>query len=308
VNAPLVVLDDVRKEFRRRRRTHVAVDGLSLTVERGEVVGYLGPNGAGKSTTIKLLTGILVATSGTVRVAGLDPHEQRRQLAKRVGVVFGQRTQLWWDLPLRESFALHRHIWDVPAQRHAENLVRFVELLDLGSFLDTPVRSLSLGQRMRGDLTMALLHDPELVYLDEPTIGLDIVAKAAIRSFLAEMNRERGLTVLLTTHDLGDVERLCERVVVIDHGRVAYDGALSSLVQQLGSGRVLVVTLAEVAPPISVDGAEVVKTDGPRQWLQMQQPAAAVVAEVMAAHDVLDLAIEEPSVEDVITRLYGTSG
>jgi ABC-2 type transport system ATP-binding protein len=308
MSAPLVVLDDVRKEFRRRRRTHVAVDGLSLTVERGEVVGYLGPNGAGKSTTIKLLTGILVATSGTVRVAGLDPHEQRRQLAKRVGVVFGQRTQLWWDLPLRESFALHRHIWGVPAQRHAENLVRFIELLDLGPFLDTPVRSLSLGQRMRGDLTMALLHDPELVYLDEPTIGLDIVAKAAIRSFLAEMNRERGLTVLLTTHDLGDVERLCERVVVIDHGRVAYDGALTSLVQQLGSGRVLVVTLAEVAPPISVDGAEVVKTDGPRQWLQMQQPAAAVVAEVMAAHDVLDLAIEEPSVEDVITRLYGTSG
>jgi ABC-2 type transport system ATP-binding protein len=303
----LVELREVRKEFRRRRKVFVALDDVSLDVERGEMIGYLGPNGAGKSTTVKLLTGILVATAGRVRVAGLDPHRSRRELARRVGVVFGQRTQLWWDLPLRESFAVHRHIWDVPADRHAQNLATFTDLLELGPFLDTPVRSLSLGQRMRGDLTMALLHDPELVYLDEPTVGLDVVAKAAVRHFLAEINRERGTTVLLTTHDLGDVERLCKRVVVIDQGRVAYDGSLASLVETYGRGRTLVVTLADAAPPITVAGATVAKVDGPKQWLTPATPdaLASVVAAVMATHDVVDLAIEEPSVEEVITRLYG---
>src|SRR5438552_7927981 len=176
-----------------------------------------------------MLTGILVPSGGTIRVVGLDPSRRRVELARRIGVVFGQRTQLWWDLPLRDSFDLLRYVYRVPARRHAENLAGFIDLLDMGPFLDTPVRQLSLGQRMRGDLTAALLHDPEIVYLDEPTIGLDVVSKAQVREFLASVNRERGTTVLLTTHDLADIERLRPRLLVIDHGPVIYDGGLAEL-------------------------------------------------------------------------------
>ncbi|MGH3071654.1 MAG: ABC transporter ATP-binding protein, partial [Gaiellaceae bacterium] len=223
----MIQLRDVYKRFvvraktgrlRRERREVRAVDGISYEIEPGAMVGYLGPNGAGKSTTVKMLTGILVPSAGEIRVAGLDPSRQRIELTRRIGVVFGQRSQLWWDLPLADSFDLLRHIYRVPAARHRENLDRFTEVLGLGPFLDTPVRQLSLGQRMRGELTAALLHDPEVIFLDEPTIGLDVVAKQRVRQFLVELNRERGVTVLLTTHDLGDIERLCSRLVVIDQG------------------------------------------------------------------------------------------
>src|SRR5260370_1769255 len=189
-----------------------AVQDLSLRVESGEIIGLVGPNGAGKSTTIKMLTGILMPRAGEVRVAVFNPLHQRREMASHIGVVFGQRTQLWWDLPLIDSLSLLRHLYRVPEDRHRANLARLRELLDLDEFIDTPVRQLSLGQRMRGDLTAALLHDPELLYLDEPTIGLDVVAKARIREFLLAINAERGVTVLLTTHDMDDVETLCPRM------------------------------------------------------------------------------------------------
>jgi ABC-2 type transport system ATP-binding protein len=293
-----------RNGLRFTRTEHRAVDDVTFTVEAGEFVGYLGPNGAGKSTTIKMLTGILVPTSGRVSVDRLDPSRERILLARRVGVVFGQRTQLWWDLPLRESFDLLRHIYRVPASTAAANVARFTELLDLGPFLDTPVRQLSLGQRMRGDLAAAFLHEPSLVYLDEPTIGLDVIAKAAIRGFLATENRERGTTVLLTSHDLADIERLCPRVMVIDQGRLVHDGPLTDLVQRLGSGRILVVTTPEPVPPIAVDGASVSKVDGPRQWLRFDGNPADVIAAVVASTAVVDLSIEEPSIEQVISRLY----
>jgi ABC-2 type transport system ATP-binding protein len=205
-------------------REVVAVRDISLSIARGEMVACLGPNGAGKSTTIKMLTGILVPSGGAAYVFGLNPHRQRRAVAQRIGVVFGQRTQLWWDLPLRDSFHLLRYIYRIPAHRYATNLSMFSELLELHEFLDTPVRQLSLGQRMRGDLAAALLHDPEVLYLDEPTIGLDVVAKHRVRSFLRELNRERGVTVLLTTHDMADVERLCSRLLIIDHGQLLFDG------------------------------------------------------------------------------------
>ncbi|GII93786.1 ABC transporter ATP-binding protein [Sinosporangium siamense] len=214
-----------------RRERHVvhAVRDLTFSVAPGEFVGYLGPNGAGKSTTIKMLTGILTPTTGRVRVAGLDPSRRRTALARRIGVVFGQRTTLWWDLPLRDSFELVRHLYNVDQGDFRRRLAELEELLDLGSFLHIPVRQLSLGQRMRGDLAAALLHAPSVLVLDEPTIGLDVVSKAALRAFLRELNAERGTTVLLTTHDLGDVERLCSRVMVIDHGRLSFDGTLGDL-------------------------------------------------------------------------------
>src|SRR4051812_19780537 len=218
-----------RARFRRTRRNVEAVDGISFRVERGELLGYLGPNGAGKSTTVKMLTGILVPSDGHVRVAGLEPSRQRIQLARRIGAMFGQRVQLWWDLPLVESFELLRHIYRVPADRYRANLARFRDVLDLDPFLHTPDRQLSLGQRIRGELTAAMLHEPELLFLDEPTIGLDVVAKQRVRDFLVEINRERGVTVLLTTHDLGDIERLCERLLVIDQGSLIGDGGIGEL-------------------------------------------------------------------------------
>ncbi|MGW4425179.1 ABC transporter ATP-binding protein [Streptosporangium sp. NPDC004631] len=229
----MIEVDRVGRSFtvgRRRARTTVhAVRDLSFTVEAGEFVGYLGPNGAGKSTTIKMLTGILAPTSGRIQVAGLDPTRRRTALARRIGVVFGQRTTLWWDLPLRDSFTLVRHLYKVDRVVFHRRLGELSDLLGLAEFMNTPVRQLSLGQRMRGDITAALLHDPAVLVLDEPTIGLDVVSKAAMREFLRLLNADRGTTVLLTTHDLGDIEKLCRRVMVIDHGSLTFDGTLDDL-------------------------------------------------------------------------------
>jgi ABC-2 type transport system ATP-binding protein len=221
-------------------------------------------------------------------------------------VVFGQRTTLWWDLPLRDSFDLLQKIYRTDPARHRANLAEFVELLGLDELLDTPVRQLSLGQRMRGDITAALLHDPEILYLDEPTIGLDVVSKGRLRDFLRTLNAERGTTLLLTTHDLKDIEALCSRVIVIDHGTSVYDGTLAGLHRQGGSTRTLVVDLVDETPPISVAGATVRRMEGPRQWLSFPADASAapVVAAVVAAYDVADLSVQEPDIEDVIRELY----
>jgi ABC-2 type transport system ATP-binding protein len=291
----------------RRRRTEVkAVSGVSFRIQPGEMVGYIGPNGAGKSTTIKMLTGILVPTSGHLQVAGVNPSTDRLRLARQIGVVFGQRTTLWWDLPLRDSFALLRRIYDIPADRYRHNLATFTELLDLTDLLDVPVRQLSLGQRMRGDIAAALLHDPKILYLDEPTIGLDIVSKARLREFLRRINATEKVTVLLTTHDLVDIEQLCRRVMVIDSGRLVYDGSLADLQSVGGAARTLVVDLAEPAGPLRVEGAEVTRIDGPRQWLRFPADASAapLVSDIAARYALADLSIHEPAIEDVITRLY----
>ncbi|MEU8436932.1 ATP-binding cassette domain-containing protein [Streptomyces sp. NPDC029216] len=305
---------DVRRRaglLRREKRQVRAVDGISFEVARGEVVGYIGPNGAGKSTTIKMLTGILTPSGGRLRVAGIDPSRERMRLAHRIGVVFGQRTTLWWDLPLKDSYGLMRRMYRIPEFRFRENLDRCVERLDLGALLDVPVRQLSLGQRMRGDIAAALLHDPEVLYLDEPTIGLDVVSKARVRGFLRQLNEELGTTVLLTTHDLQDIEQLCERVMVIDHGRLMYDGALGGL-HAMGEGgeRTLVVDLERELPPLEVAGARVVRVEGPRQWLAFpaRESAAPLVAAVAARYPLLDLSVREPDIEDVIARMYAGRG
>ncbi|MFG3259025.1 ATP-binding cassette domain-containing protein [Streptomyces sp. NPDC048172] len=293
--------------FRRTKQEVRAVDGISFSVPRGEMVGYIGPNGAGKSTTIKMLTGILTPSGGRLRVAGIDPSRERTRLVRRIGVVFGQRTTLWWDLPLRDSFDLVRRMYRVPEPRYRENLERCVELLELDELLDAPVRQLSLGQRMRGDITAALLHDPDVLYLDEPTIGLDVISKARVREFLSGLNAEKGTTVLLTTHDLTDIEQLCKRVMVIDHGRLMYDGALAGLHEVGESERTLVVDLERELPPIEgVSGARTVRTEGPRQWLAFPASASAapIVSQVADGYPLVDLSVREPDIEDVIARMY----
>jgi ABC-2 type transport system ATP-binding protein len=310
-----IELDRVEKVFDVRRKTGFmrgerrqvrAVDSISFTVARGEMVGYIGPNGAGKSTTIKMLTGILTPSAGRLRVAGIDPSRERTRLAHRIGVVFGQRTTLWWDLPLIDSYRLAHRMYRIPDTRYRENLDRCVELLELGDLLDVPVRQLSLGQRMRGDIAAALLHDPDVLYLDEPTIGLDVISKARVREFLRDLNAERGTTVLLTTHDLQDIEQVCDRVMVIDHGRLMYDGPLAGLHEVGESERTLVVDLERELPPVEAPPARVVKVEGPRQWLAFpaSESAAPLVARIAAEYPMVDLSVREPDIEAVIAKMY----
>jgi ABC-2 type transport system ATP-binding protein len=237
----------IGKGIRRETKVVNAVQGFNLHVTRGEMVGFIGPNGAGKSTTIKMITGVLAPSTGNIRVLDLTPLTHRRQLTKQLGVVFGQRSQLWWDLPVEDSFSLLRHVYKRTQQQHQFALNELVELFELSSFIDSPVRSLSLGQRMRAEIAAALLHQPDLLVLDEPTIGLDVVAKAAVRSALSAMNKARNVTMLLTTHDLADIEQLCDRVVIIDHGRIVEDGPLNTVTARYGP----TATLEEIVTTIS---------------------------------------------------------
>ncbi len=321
MSAPIIELTELRRTFVvrrkaghwRRERTEVhAVDGISLSVQPGEAVGYIGANGAGKSTTIKMLTGILVPSSGSVRTCDLDPVPQRRRLAAEIGVVFGQRSQLWWDLPLRDSFrilgALHRIDAAVARTRAAE----LVDRLDLERLLDTPVRQLSLGERMRGEVAAALLHRPRLLVLDEPTIGLDMVSKERLRRFLVEEREAVGTTLLLTTHDMSDIERLCERVLVVDRGRLVHDGTLAVLAETVALDRVLVVDLPGPHADLEVPGVRHAGSElgGQRQRLAFdprQTTAARVLAAVGAQVEVVDLTLSEPAIEDVVRTLYSRS-
>lgn len=290
-----------------------AVDNISFDIAPGEIVGCIGPNGAGKSTTIKMLTGVLTPSSGDLNVAGFTPWNERRQLARRIGVVFGQRTQLWWDLPLSESLELLQFIYRVPADRFKQNYAMATEVLDLDPFLATPVRQLSLGQRMRGDLAAALLHEPQILYLDEPTIGLDMVAKTRIREFLSELNASSGVTILLTTHDLADIERLCKRIVVIDHGRIVHDGDLTQLRADFSSTRRLIVDFD--ATPTITGGFDdpslaIAQQDGPRVKVSFDRTlhSAPEILTMMGAYgSIRDMSIEDPGIEEVIRHLYASS-
>jgi ABC-2 type transport system ATP-binding protein len=295
-----------------RRRTVVAVDDLTLRIEAGESVGYIGANGAGKSTTIKMLTGILVPTRGTVTTCGLRPVPDRRRLAREVGVVFGQRTQLWWDLPVRESLRILAAIHSLGPAAERARTEELVERLELAEFLGTPVRQLSLGQRMRVEVAAALLHSPRLVILDEPTIGLDVLSKQRLREFLVEERSVHGTTLLLTTHDMGDVERLCDRILLVDRGSLVFDGTLPGLSRTVGAERVLVVDLAEP----TADLADVPDTrhlgsegNGLRQRLAFDPEtttAARVLAALAGRAEIVDLAIEEPQIEEIVRRIYAS--
>lgn len=319
-DGPIVELRDLTRTFKVRRKdatsrrrvstTLAAVDRMTFQIAPGESVGYIGANGAGKSTTIKMLCGILVPTSGSVRTCGLDPLKSRRELARRVGVVFGQRSQLWWDLPLRESFSILAAIHRLDAEQATRRTDELVDQLQMSATLDIPVRQLSLGQRMRAEIAAALLHSPALLILDEPTIGLDVVSKGRLREFLIAERASRGTTLLLTTHDMGDIERLCERVLVVDHGRLAYDGTLPGLAATVGAQRVLVVDLVEpTADLLGIPGTAHLgsEAEGLRQRLGFDAEtttAADVLAQVALRAELRDLSIEEPEIEDVVRRIY----
>ncbi len=297
--------------FSSRKTTLTAVDRISFDLARGEMVGYIGPNGAGKSTTIKILTGILTPTSGEVDCGGFVPWRDRRAYTKSIGVVFGQRTQLWWDIAVVESFQLLKEIYGVAEADYRRRMAVFDDLLDVGRLLAQPVRKLSLGERMRCDLAASLLHEPPLLFLDEPTIGLDVVAKANVRAFLKEVNRRLGTTVILTTHDLDDIEELCERVVLIDRGQVLYDGPLAGLRDRhLPQARIRF----DLKEPPSGDPA----TLAVGRWAAARVAAsryeivvdkretlpAEVLREVVNRLPVLDLSVSEPDIEEVVARIY----
>ena len=314
----VIEMQDLRREFvvrsgrgrlRRSKRLVRAVDGITATIAAGEACGYIGANGAVKSTTIKMLTGILVPSSGTLRTCGFDPVPRRRELAREIGVVFGQRSQLWWDLPLRESFSILAAIHRIRPAGATPRIEQLVEGLELGSFLDTPVRQLSLGERMRGEVAAALVHRPRLLVLDEPTIGLDMISKERLRQFLVAERATEGTSLLLTTHDMSDIERLCDRVLVVDTGRLVYDGALSGLTERVALRRILVVDLEQPHAPLVVSDAEHIgsELDGMRQRLAFapdKTTAARVLAEVSAQAAVRDLTLEEPAIEDIVRTLY----
>jgi ABC-2 type transport system ATP-binding protein len=296
----------------RNFKDRVAVDDVDLTIEAGEAIAYVGPNGAGKSTTIKMLTGILVPTSGEIRVAGLVPHKQRMDNARNIGVVFGQRTQLWWDIPVRESLALLKEIYKVPRDRYEQTLRDFDELLDLDEIMGQIGRRLSLGQRMRGDLAASLLHNPKILYLDEPTIGLDIEVKDRVRAFIRKIVAERGTTVLLTTHDLGDIEDICKRLVIIDEGRVIYDGDLQAVKDTYARER-SITFVVRGAPPLAAVAARLADCtveagEGADQIVvrfdRFDTTAGDVVGAVLEAGDLVDFHIDEPAIEDVIRKVY----
>lgn len=315
----IISVRDLRREFvvrrasgrlKRHRTVVTAVDDLTFDIADGAAVGYIGANGAGKSTTIKMLTGILVPTAGDVSTCGLHPTTQRKALARQIGVVFGQRSQLWWDLPLRQSFRTLAAIHRLPEPDWKGRRDELVDRLDLGEFLTTPVRQLSLGQRIRGEIAAALLHRPRLLILDEPTIGLDVLSKERLRVFLSEQREQYGTTLLLTTHDMDDIQRLCERVIVVDHGHMVYDGTLTGLVARVGAERVMSVDLRE--PTAALTGIPStsfvdMEPDGLRQRLSFspdETTAAAVLGAIGERAHVHDLTIDEPDIEDVVRRLY----
>lgn len=289
------------------RQKFRAVDNISFSVKKGEIVGYIGPNGAGKSTTVKMLAGILHPTSGSISICGISPHEDRKAVVGRLGVVFGQRTQLYWDVRLGESFELLKRIYKIDNATYRKNMEMINDVLKIDELVDKPVRQLSLGQRMRGDLAAAILHSPEILFLDEPTIGLDIEAKHSIRNFIHDINRLNQVTVILTTHDLDDVEQLCSRLIVINHGIIVEDGPLDVLVRKLAPERILSVELASPCEDIQHANAKVISREALKVTYSFDRneiTAASLISELSSRLPIRDLSVKEPDIEDTVRKLY----
>lgn len=292
-----------------------AVKGISCTVHKGEIIGFIGPNGAGKSTTIKMMTGIMHPTSGEIYIGGLSPQRDRKEVVKGIGVVFGQRSQLYWDLRLGESFELLKRIYRIPDKQYQETLEELNSVLALGDLVDIPVRQLSLGQRMRGEIAAAMIHSPDILFLDEPTIGLDIDAKQGIREFILEMNRRRGTTVILTSHDLEDVMKLCSRLIVINKGVIVEDGPLEEIVSRMAAYRMLVLELEEPLPmegkhfmeKIASKKVEIIRSEGRKLWCKFDHhlyTASEIIHELGEELNIVDLSVKEPDIEDAVANIY----
>jgi ABC-2 type transport system ATP-binding protein len=301
----------VKGLFHRRWRTVEALKGVSFQLEAGELLGFIGPNGAGKSTTIKILSGILSPSAGRCEIDGLTPWRDRIRHVARIGVVFGQRTQLWWDLPVGDGFDLLRDIYRVPEADYRRTRDEMVALLRLERLLGQPVRQLSLGQRMRAEIAAAMLHSPSLLFLDEPTIGLDAPSKLAVREFVKRLNRDKGVTVILTTHDMHDIEALAERVIVIGNGRILADQPFEALRTGVLAERRLFIDFDGEAPQLSLPGVTERSREGRSLELSFDPsiaPAPALIARISAEHAVEDIHVEQPAIEEVIARFYEQHG
>ncbi len=285
------LMQTMRGLFKRKYEIRKAVDDISFQIKKGEIVGFIGPNGAGKSTTIKMLSGILYPDEGKLGVNGFVPYKQRKQYVKNIGVVFGQKTQLNWDLPLIESFELMKFIYKIPQEKYEENLHKFVKLLDMEDFINQPVRQLSLGQRMRGDIVAALLHSPEVVFFDEPTIGLDVVAKEKIRDFIKYMNKTEQTTIIFTTHDMQDIEKVCDRLIIIDSGKKVYDGSIDEIKTKYAYSKTVEMLLE--------DGTKQIQTFDVRKV-----PMNEVMEKLFAQYHIKDIAICEPEIDAIIRDIY----
>lgn len=320
---PVIYLDNLRKTYlvpereagvlaaarslvHRRQREVKAVDGVSFAVEPGEIVGFLGPNGAGKTTTLKMLAGLLHPTAGVGRVFDYQPWQRKREFLKAITLVMGQRNQLNWDIPASDSFELNRVIYRVPFDEYQQTLRELTELLELGPLINKPVRNLSLGERMKCEIAAALLHRPRVLFLDEPTIGLDVTAQRRIREFVSEYNRRHGATILLTSHYMADVEALCKRVIVIHHGSILFDGALSELVKRFSPHKTIAVDLEQpVDPAVAAAFGEVISQSESRLALRVPKlETPKVASRLLAELPVSDLTIEEPPIEEVIEQLF----
>lgn len=293
--------------FKRSYETKTAVDNISFKVNKGELVGYIGPNGAGKSTTIKMLSGILVPTSGKVIVDGRSPYKNRRENAMNMGVVFGQRSQLYWDLAMGETFDLYKKMYRIDDVTFKRNVAFYVELLEMSDFLKTPVRQLSLGQKMRANIALALLHDPPIVYLDEPTIGLDVIAKSRIRRFLKEVNKEKNTTLLLTTHDMDDIEAICNRLIMIDKGAVIYDGSLDNFKSAYTGGHILLADFLDDNVVLEDNRMQIIKEEGTRKWILFKKDQINPVEAInilTEKYTIKDFSLKEPDIEETVKEIY----
>lgn len=301
------LLGSITSLFSREYHTKTALDHISFEIPEGQLIGYIGPNGAGKSTTVKILSGILVPEAGDVQVFGLTPWKHRIEVVRQIGVVFGQRTQLWWDLPVIESFELLKEIYDIPTALYKRNLDNLIDALQLAKLCDIPVRQLSLGQRMRCDLAASLLHSPKILFLDEPTIGLDAVSKLAVRDFIRTLNRQFNVTVMLTTHDMDDIESLCSRLIILNEGRIFLDGTIDDLKKQMAPERRLIVDLLHAHDSINDPAASLIMQEGHRVWLSYNPTAITtpeLIRRITNAHAISDLYVENPPIEEIIANLY----
>lgn len=321
---PFLTAENITKQFQRRKKKEGvwgtltlllnpeyevinAVDDISFAVDQGEMVGYIGPNGAGKSTTIKMLAGILTPTRGRLEVCGLDPCRSRKEHTRNIGVVFGQRTHLWWDVPVIDSLALLRDIYKVPDAQYRANLSLFNDLLGLHEFQHVPVRQLSLGQRVRADIAAALQHNPQILFLDEPTIGVDVISKDKLRRFIQQINHDRKVTVILTTHDTNEIEKLCPRVIIIDQGRLIYDGSVDNIRAHYGSERVMTVEFEEEIADFELPTAALLKSEGRKKWYRFNRfdtPVSDLIAQLSAHCGVVDLTVQDREIEEVIRAIY----